>query len=105
MPWLYVPPLPHPAVHTILKDIYPPSVYFRFQPELSEDIAIDESRPEKLTLLCEDAEEFVSKHKHVLEEAVTSLSAQKQPQQKMRVWFGSNWDKIVGRIRSRQSSS
>lgn len=86
------------AVHTILKDVYDPSVYFRFQPELSEDITIDESKPEKLALLCSDAEQFVSAHQHVLEQAVGCLMAQKTPKQKVQVWLNSNRNRIFGRI-------
>lgn len=86
------------AVHTILKDVYDPSVYFRFQPELSEDIAIDESKPEKLSLLCNDAEKYISSNRPMLEKAVTSLMAPKQKKQKMQMWFNSSWNRVFGKV-------
>lgn len=96
------------TVHTILKDVYDPSVYFRFQPDLSEDITIDESKPEKLALLCQDAEDFVLSHRHMLENAASSLMAEKKPAQKMQVWLNYNMNKLflLNRTRSfrRQTS-
>lgn len=86
------------AVHTILKDVYHPSVYFRFQPKLTEDISIDESRPEKLNLLCEDAERFIAEHSSMLEETAASLMAEKKAHQKVQGWLTSNWDKLVNLV-------
>ena len=82
------------GVHTILKDVYHPSVYFRFQPNLTEDIAIDESKPAKLDLLCEDAERFIVEHGGKLEETAASLMAKKRPHQRVHTWLTSNWDKL-----------
>jgi len=86
------------AVHTILKDVYDHTVYFRFQPKLSKDITIDESRPENLELLCNDAEHFISANRHMLQRAVESLMAEKTPRQKAQVWFNSKWNRIFNRI-------
>ena len=87
-----------PAVHTILKDVYEPSVYFRFQPDLSEDITIDEVKPEKLAILCKDAEQYISSHNAMLDGAVASLMAKKKTSQKLEAWFDSNWKELTGRI-------
>ena len=83
------------AVHTILKDVYDSSVYFRFQPDLSEDISIDESKPEKLDMLCKDAEQYVTSQEDVLRRAASSLMAGKTSLQKARVW----WDNRLSRTR------
>lgn len=80
--------------------MYDPSVYFRFQPDLSEDISIDESKPEKLALLCENAEQFVLSHKHMLQQATDSLMAEKKRAQKMQVWLNSNLNKLFALNRS-----
>ena len=58
----------------------------------------DESRPEKLVQLCEDAEKFVSLHKRLLEKAAASLMTDKTPQQKLHVWFNSKWNKICRKM-------
>lgn len=81
-------------MHTILKDVYSPAVYFRFQPDLTEDISIDESKPEKLNLLCNDAEHYISSNQDMLKQAVASLTAQKDRKLKMLLWLDSKWDKI-----------
>ncbi len=84
-------------MHTILRDVYDSSVYFRLQVELSEDVAIDESKPEKLALLCEDARQFIFSHEGLLQQAANSLMAEKKPQQKAQFWFNSNWNRIFGK--------
>lgn len=81
-----------------MKDVYHPSTYFRFQPELTEDIGIDESKPEKLNLLCEDAERFIAEHMDELEEAGASLMADKRAHQKVHAWFTINWDKLASMV-------
>lgn len=86
------------AVHTILKDVYHSSVYFRFQPQLTEDIGIDESKLEKLNLLCDDAERFITEHREMLEEAGASLMADKRTHQKVQAWLTSNWDKLASMV-------
>lgn len=93
-----LPMLAFPAVHMILKDVYDPSVYFRFQPDLSEDITIDEAKPEKLALLCEDAEQYISSHKAMLDGAVASLMAEKKATQKLEAWLDSTWNELADRI-------
>ncbi|PIK45558.1 putative phospholipase A I [Apostichopus japonicus] len=42
------------AVHIILKDLLPAGKYFRFNPVLSEDFLLDESKPEKLEQMQKD---------------------------------------------------
>ncbi len=83
------------AVHSILKDVYSPSVYFRFQPKLTEDINIDESNLDKLHLLCQNAEQFILEHKDVLGAAASSLTRKKRPHQMVHDWFQGHWDKLA----------
>ena len=44
------------AVHTILKDLLPPSVYYRFNPDLCHEVTLDDASPERIRQLEENAE-------------------------------------------------
>lgn len=85
------------AVHTILKDVLPASAYFRFQPELSEDILIDESNPEKLEQLVRDAERFLRANPDLVQQVSESLTAPKTTIQKAQDWADTYWNKLANR--------
>ena len=72
------------AVHTIMKDLLPTETYFRLNPTLSEDIVMDESKPEKLDILVREAENYVAANEWKLQLAAASLVQGKRPEQ--RVW-------------------
>jgi calcium-independent phospholipase A2-gamma len=86
------------AVHTILKDLLPRSTYYRFNPELTEDIAIDESKPEKLEQLIQDADNYIRNNHELLKLAAASLTADKQPHQRAEEWVRSQWNKAQSRF-------
>ncbi|PFH38655.1 hypothetical protein BESB_009970 [Besnoitia besnoiti] len=46
------------AIHDLLSDMLPPSIYFRFNPDISGNWTIDETRPERLSALKCLAERF-----------------------------------------------
>ena len=71
------------AVHTILKDLLPTESYFRLNPTLSEDIMMDESKPEKLDILLREAENYVAANEWKMELAAASLVQGKRPDQKI----------------------
>ena len=48
-----------PAVHTILKDVLPASIYYRFNPPLHEAIRIDECSPDQINRLVQLTEEYL----------------------------------------------
>ena len=87
------------AVHTTLKDLLPATSYFRFNPQLSEDFLIDESRPDRLDKMIEDAESYVEGHRDELQWAATCLLAPKTPKQKAQEWANSQWNKLLTRTR------
>ena len=72
------------AVHTILKDLLPTESYFRLNPTLSEDIMMDENKPEKLDILVQEAENYVAANQWKIQLAAASLVQGKRPGQ--RVW-------------------
>eukprot|EP00744_Colponema_vietnamica_P010155 GILI01014383.1.p1 GENE.GILI01014383.1~~GILI01014383.1.p1 ORF type:complete len:377 (+),score=23.46 GILI01014383.1:90-1133(+) len=47
------------TVHSVLEDLLPNSIYWRFNPSLSQAVGLDESRPEKFVELQQVAQEFV----------------------------------------------
>lgn len=76
-----------PAVHTVLRDLLPPSVYFRFNPLLSDSVALDDAKPERLQLLMDDAMRFIDKHGDEFQRAADSLKQEKTMAQKAQQWY------------------
>ena len=73
----YNPAAP-PAVHAILKDVLPPTVYYRFNPPLPEAIPIDECKPEQINRLIQLTEEYLEAGPGVeLDRAVAALLQEK----------------------------
>lgn len=53
--------MPISAVHTILEDLLPKDVYFRFNPPLKTEIPLDEAKDEKLDKLIADTLHYLDK--------------------------------------------
>ena len=70
------------AVDTVLRDLLPNGVYFRFNPTLSENIALDENRVEKLDMMQRDTVAYVEANKSKLERAATQLLLPRKRHQK-----------------------
>ncbi|CAH1264903.1 PNPLA8 [Branchiostoma lanceolatum] len=64
-------------IHRVLHDLLPPSTYFRFNPYMSEDLAIDEYRPQKLDQLQSDACAYLRKNEYKLRVAANVLTSEK----------------------------
>ena len=84
-----------PAVHTILCDLLPPSTYFRFNPELSSDVPIDESTQKRLDELVSDAERYIVANREHLDRAAACLLEPKWARQKAREWAGLQWSRAL----------
>lgn len=92
-------PFPSPlfsctAVHTVLQDLLPPSSYYRFNPLLSDAVALDDARPERLQLLVDDTLRFIDKNGEQFERAADSMLRQKTASQKMQEWYTEQWRKV-----------
>ena len=74
------------AVHTILQDLLPEGTYFRFNPTISEDFPLDESRPEKLNQMQVEAQDYLANNKNKLDEVTEQLSLPKTPFQTAQDW-------------------
>ena len=78
-------------------DLLSPTIYFRFNPELSEDIAIDESNPAKLEQLVDDANGYIDSNEEELQRAISCLLAPKKPSQKAQEWVNAQWNSMLSR--------
>uniref|UniRef100_A0A4W3IWL6 Patatin like phospholipase domain containing 8 n=1 Tax=Callorhinchus milii TaxID=7868 RepID=A0A4W3IWL6_CALMI len=74
-------------VHTMLDALLPPNTYFRFNPFMSEDVVLDESRREKLNQLQMDGTRYLERNELKLKKAAEVLCQEKGTFQKMYDWF------------------
>ncbi|XP_074646109.1 calcium-independent phospholipase A2-gamma-like [Tubulanus polymorphus] len=70
------------AVHTMMYDLLPPSIYFRFNPYLSEEFQLDEIRPDKLELMNYETRFYCRKNEQKLKRACEKLAQPRQLHQK-----------------------
>ncbi|XP_071439531.1 calcium-independent phospholipase A2-gamma-like [Hetaerina americana] len=75
------------GVHTMLSDLLPGGVYFRFNPHLTENTNLDEIRPENLKRLETDAAMYVRRNEEAFHEVADALLAPKSVPQKCIDWF------------------
>lgn len=73
-------------VHTMLDALLPPNTYFRFNPHMSEDIPLDESRPERLNFLQAEGQRYLERNEPKLKKAASVLSQEKSTIQKLAEW-------------------
>uniref|UniRef100_A0A8C2XKE3 Patatin-like phospholipase domain containing 8 n=1 Tax=Cyclopterus lumpus TaxID=8103 RepID=A0A8C2XKE3_CYCLU len=73
-------------VHTMLDALLPPDTYFRFNPYLSEDIPLNESRAEKLNFLKGEGERYLERNEAKLRMAASVLGQEKSTIQRLAEW-------------------
>ncbi|KAG5267838.1 hypothetical protein AALO_G00226400 [Alosa alosa] len=74
-------------VHTMLDALLPPETYFRFNPYMSEDIPLDESRREKLNFLLEEGRRYLERNDVKLRKAASVLTQEKGVVQRAAEWL------------------
>ncbi|XP_016418152.1 calcium-independent phospholipase A2-gamma isoform X2 [Sinocyclocheilus rhinocerous] len=74
-------------VHTMLDALLPPNTYFRFNPYMSEDVALDESREEKLSQLQAEGLQYLERNQEKLQRAVSELTRDKSSTQRLSEWL------------------
>ncbi|TSK13411.1 Calcium-independent phospholipase A2-gamma [Bagarius yarrelli] len=74
-------------VHTMLDALLPPNTYFRFNPYMTEDVALDESRIEKLNQLQAEGVRYLERNEDKLKQAVRILSQEKSSAQGLLEWI------------------
>ncbi|XP_012220401.1 calcium-independent phospholipase A2-gamma-like isoform X2 [Linepithema humile] len=75
------------AVHTMLNDLLPDHIYFRFNPYLTEMLSMVEIRPEKISLMEQDARMYIRRNEEKFQKASTALLEKRQIQQKIVDWI------------------
>ena len=89
-----------PAVHTILKDVLPASIYYRFNPPLHEAIRIDECSPDQINRLVQLTEEYLEAGQGAgLDQAVAALLQEKTAWMAAKDKAGSVVSAVQGWIR------
>ncbi|XP_015251610.1 PREDICTED: calcium-independent phospholipase A2-gamma-like [Cyprinodon variegatus] len=73
-------------VHTMLDALLPPDTYFRFNPYMSEDVPLNESRQEKLNLLKGEGERYLERNEAKLKKAASVLGQEKGVIQRLAEW-------------------
>ncbi|XP_071272082.1 calcium-independent phospholipase A2-gamma-like [Salvelinus alpinus] len=73
-------------VHIMLDALLPPDSYFRFNPYMNEDIALDESRGEKLNLLQAEGLRYLDRNQEKLQKAARILTRDKTTVQRLTEW-------------------
>ncbi|RXN17479.1 calcium-independent phospholipase A2-gamma-like protein [Labeo rohita] len=74
-------------VHTMLDALLPPNTYFRFNPYMSEDVALDESREEKLVQMQTEGLQYLERNQEKLQRAVDELNRDKRSVQTLSEWL------------------
>ncbi|XP_060633611.2 calcium-independent phospholipase A2-gamma isoform X1 [Anolis sagrei] len=83
-------------IHTMLDALLPPDTYFRFNPLMNEDIALDENRKEKLNQLQTDGIRYLERNEEKLKKAAKILTQEKTTLQRLNDWMRLKADMYEG---------
>ncbi|XP_060792881.1 calcium-independent phospholipase A2-gamma-like isoform X2 [Neoarius graeffei] len=75
------------GVHTLLADLLEPNVYFRFNPMLSAEVSLDESRPGALKQLQVDTQQYLKRNELKLKLLCSVLCEERTTFWKTRDWI------------------
>lgn len=75
------------GVHTTMHDLLPGNVYYRFNPYLSDEIALDEIGEERLAMMLADTNLYLRKNELKIQEAARSLTKTKNRIDKAKDWI------------------
>lgn len=81
----------------MLDAFLPADTYYRFNPYMSEDVSMDESRQEKLGLLQAEGARYLERNEHKLSKVARILTREKSPAHRMSEWARLRVDMYSGR--------
>lgn len=70
----------------MLDAFLPADTYYRFNPYMSEDVSMDESRQEKLGLLQAEGARYLERNEHKLSKVARILTREKSAAHRMSEW-------------------
>ncbi|KAM9824521.1 calcium-independent phospholipase A2-gamma-like [Neosynchiropus ocellatus] len=73
-------------VHTMLDALLPPDTYFRFNPHMTEDVPLNESRVDKLDFLMAEGQRYLERNDAKLRKAASVLGQEKGAIQRLAEW-------------------
>lgn len=71
----------------MLNDLLPDHIYFRFNPYLTEMLSMVEIRPEKISLMEQDAKMYIRRNEEKFQKAATVLLEKRRITQKIADWI------------------
>ncbi|XP_023935076.1 calcium-independent phospholipase A2-gamma [Bicyclus anynana] len=71
------------GVHLVVNDLLPPGNYYRFNPPLMEECAMDEINPQKLQNMVTDTMAYIRRNQHKFEQAAAMLTRERTISQKI----------------------
>ncbi|KAI7812313.1 putative calcium-independent phospholipase A2-gamma-like [Triplophysa rosa] len=74
-------------VHTMLDALLPPHTYFRFNPYMSEEVPLDESRDEKLQQMQTEGLRYLKRNQEKVRRVVDKLTRDKSSVQTLTEWL------------------
>lgn len=83
------------TVHHMLLDLLPARMYYRFNPYLSEEFGLDESRPNKWRLMQYETSMYMRRNKGKFEMAARQLCKEKSVVQRLESMVKKRWRGVV----------
>ncbi|XP_016531181.1 calcium-independent phospholipase A2-gamma-like isoform X2 [Poecilia formosa] len=75
------------GVHTLLGDLLPPDVYFRFNPMMNDEVSLDENQPEALDKLVMETQEYLETNRSKVAKLCLVLNSQRSPVDRAKDWI------------------
>ncbi|XP_014870103.1 calcium-independent phospholipase A2-gamma-like isoform X1 [Poecilia latipinna] len=75
------------GVHTLLGDLLPPDVYFRFNPMMNDEVSLDENQPEALDKLVMETQEYLETNRSKVAKLCLVLNSQRSPVDQAKDWI------------------
>ncbi|KAM4736730.1 calcium-independent phospholipase A2-gamma-like, partial [Anableps anableps] len=86
------------GVHTLLDELLPPDVYFRFNPMLNAEVSLDESRPGTLDQLVTDTQDYLERNRSKVAKLCLVLGTERSPVGRARDWISERTWEIKHRL-------